>query len=118
MSFEGQETVAMLVKYMIGMAVVILAFIRLLRIRRKRFAEASKLMSLSIRPEDRHLESNDIDIEFLAPALVSCMRSNASIGTETFPPNDSGVDQIFPMIVEGDIEATWKVTYEEETGTC
>jgi len=37
---------------------------------------------------------------------------------ETFPPNDSGVDQIFPMIVEGDIEATWKVTYEEETGTC
>ena len=46
------------------------------------------------------------------------MRSNASIGMETFPPNDSGVDQIFPMIVEGDIEATWKVTYEEETGTC
>lgn len=92
-----------MLRYTVCIISIVLVFIRLLRIRRKRCAETQRQITFSLAPH----EHVDIDIEALAPAIAAC-------ADVKYPR--TGDDM--PCIVMGDMEASWKVTYEEETGTC
>ena len=110
MDGESKEALVVL-KYLICLLSMVLIFIRLLRIRRKRCSEALKQMSFSIRPDGpASLDHVQIDIEALAPVTPAWQR----------PPilDNSESDHRLSRFIQGDIETTIKVVYEEETGTC
>jgi len=110
MDGESKEALVVL-KYLICLLSMVLIFIRLLRIRRKRCSEALKQMSFSIRPDGpASLDHVQIDIAPLAPVPPAWQR----------PPilDNSESDHRLSRFIQGDIETTIKVVYEEETGTC
>lgn len=110
MGYENNEALVVL-KYLICLLSMLLVFIRLLRIRRKRCSEALKQMSFSIRPDDpASLDHVHIDIEALTPVMPAWQR----------PPilENGESDHRLSRFIKGDIETTIKVIYEEETGTC
>ena len=110
MEWESKEAFVVF-KYLMCLLLMVLIFIRLLRIRRKRCSEALKQMSFSIRPDDpASLDHIHIDIEALAPVTPAWQR----------PPilDNSESDHRLSRFIKGDIETTIKVVYEEETGTC
>ena len=110
MDGESKEALVVL-KYLMCLLSMVLIFIRLLRIRRKRCSEALKQMSFSIRPDGpASLDHVQIDIEALAPVTPAWQR----------PPilDNSESDHRLSRFIKGDIETTIKVVYEEETGTC
>ena len=81
-------------KYTMCIVSIVLVFIRLLRIRRKRCAETQRQITFSLAPDEH------VDMEALAPVIAAY------------------ADAKYPRVVMGDMEASWKETYEEETGTC
>ena len=107
MDGESKEALVVL-KYLICLLSMVLIFIRLLCIRRKRCSEALKQMSFSISPAS--LDHVQIDIEALAPVTPAWQR----------PPilDNSESDHRLSRFIQGDIETTIKVVCEEETGTC
>ena len=101
----------MVLKYLICLLSMVLIFIRLLRIRRKRCSEALKQMSFSIRPDGPEGWDHD-EIEFQALERVSPAWQRRPI------LDNSESDHRLSRFIQGDIETTIKVVYEEETGTC